>query len=207
MGVSTVIAFAGIGGAWLFYGGGYRAPAHKLAAAVPGFVALVRDKFRVDELYALVIVRPLKLLSRGLFLAVDRVLIDKVLVGGVALVVDVAGRISRTFQVGDVQRYLAVFAVGLLALFYVAIKPSAPGGLDVRVTGQTVEVDAGKGAPAGRTLLYEFDFDDDGHTDKSGSTSNARFSYEGRGRYTIKVTIRDPRWDSVTTVKKRVSIK
>jgi hypothetical protein len=170
-------------------------------------VALVRDKFRIDELYAMIIVRPLKLLARGLFLVIDRILIDKVLVGGVAPVVDVAGRISRTFQVGDVQRYLAVFAVGLLALFYIATKPAAPGSLDVRVTGQTVEVDAGKNAPPGRSLLYEFDFDGDGRPDKSGSTPSARFSYEGSGRYTIKVTIHDPRWDSVTTVKQRVSIK
>ena len=52
-----------------------------------------------------------------------------------ALVVDIAGRIGRTFQVGDVQRYLAVFAIGILALFYVATKPSRPeraGGEDRR---------------------------------------------------------------------------
>jgi NADH-quinone oxidoreductase subunit L len=205
---STAVAVIGIGLAYLFYGGGYREPARKFAASFPGFVQLVRDKFRVDELYQLIIIKPIKSLARGLFLVIDRILIDQVLVHGVALVVDIAGRISRTFQVGDVQRYLAVFAVGVLALFYVATKPTAPGELAVKVDGTTVEVDASKGAPPGRALMYEFDFDGDGHPDRPPQQSPvARFSYEGTGRYTIKVTVRDPRWDSETTVTQRVSIK
>jgi NADH-quinone oxidoreductase subunit L len=214
MAASTVIAALGIGLAWLFYGGGYREPAHKFVAAFPGFVSLVRDKFRIDELYGFLIIRPLRALSRALFLVVDRILIDQVLVHGVALVVDVAGRISRTFQVGDVQRYLAVFAVGMLALFYVATKPAVPSELAVKIDGTTVEVDASKGAPAGRALLYEFDFDDDGHRDRPSRAEDppqqspvARFSYEGTGQYTIRVTIIDPRWDSETTITQRVSIK
>ncbi len=103
------------------------------------------------------------------------------MVHGVALVVDIAGRISRTFQVGDVQRYLAVFAIGILALFYVATKPSAPSELAVKIDGTNVEVDASKGAPAGRALMYEFDFDDDGApTERTAQQSPvARFSYEG----------------------------
>jgi NADH-quinone oxidoreductase subunit L len=204
---STVAAGLGIVLAYLFYGGGYRQPAHQFAAAVPGFVSLVRDKFRIDELYGLIIIRPLRALARGLFLFVDRILIDQVLVGGVGLVVDIAGRISRTFQVGDVQRYLAVFAVGLLALFYLATKPNAPHELAVKIDGSTVEVDAGKGIAPGRSLLYEFDFDEDGLPERTGQSPTARFSYEGRGQYTIRVTIRDPRWDSETTLKQRVSIK
>jgi NADH-quinone oxidoreductase subunit L len=211
---STAVAAAGIGLAYMFYGGGYREPARKFAEAFPGFVSLVRDKFRVDELYGLIIIRPLRALSRGLFLLVDRILIDQVMVHGVALVVDIAGRISRTFQVGDVQRYLAVFAIGILALFYVATKPSAPGELALKIDGTNVEVDAGKGAPAGRAMLYEFDFDDDGKRDRPPRPEDppqqspvARFSYEGRGSYTIRVKIIDPRWDSETIVKQRVSVK
>ena len=205
--VSTGVAALGIGLAYVFYGGGYREPAVKFAAAFPGFVSLVRDKFRVDELYGLIIIRPIRALARGLFLLVDRILIDQVMVHGVALVVDIAGRISRTFQVGDVQRYLAVFAVGVLALFYVATKPAAPHELGVKIDGSTVEVDAGKGAAPGRAMIYEFDFDEDGEPDRKGQSSIAKFSYEGSGLYTIRVTIRDPRWDSETTVKQRVSIK
>jgi NADH-quinone oxidoreductase subunit L len=206
-GASVVVAVIGILLARSFYKDGYQAAPQKFAAAFPGLVSLVRDKFRIDELYGFLIIRPLRALSRGLFLVVDRILIDQVLVGGVALVVDIAGRIARTFQVGDVQRYLAVFAIGLLALFYLAIKPASPAEIKVSIKGGTVDVDVSKGAPVGRELQYEFDFDEDGLADRSGKSPTARFAYEGRGKYTIKVTIRDPRWDSTTTVTERVEIE
>jgi NADH-quinone oxidoreductase subunit L len=206
IGASTVAAFAGIGLAYLFYGNGYRAPALKFGAAFPWLVKLAREAFRVDQLYDLIIIRPLKALSRGLFLFVDRILIDKVLVHGTALVIDIASRVARTFQVGDVQRYLAVFAVGIVALFYLATRPPEPSLL-VTVDGMHVTVDASKGATAGRALDYEFDFDEDGRPDKDGDRPTASFSYEGRGTYTIRVTVRDPRWSTSNTVKHRVSIK
>jgi NADH-quinone oxidoreductase subunit L len=206
MAFSTALALGGIGLAWLFFGGGYREPAHKFAAAVPGFVQLVRDKFRIDELYAFLFVRPIRALARLLFVVVDRALIDKVMVHGPALVVDTFSRISRTFQTGDVQRYLAVFAIGFVTLFYIAIKPAAPGELGVKVTGAQVEVDAG-GSAGGRPMIYKFDFDEDGKLDREGSAPKARFSYEGRGTYTVKVIIQDPLWGFETTVKQRVSIK
>jgi NADH-quinone oxidoreductase subunit L len=206
MGVSTLLAGAGIGLAWLFFGGGYREPAIKFVAAVPGFVQLVRDKFRVDELYGFLIIRPIRALARGLFLVVDRALIDKVMVHGPALVVDTFSRLARTFQTGDVQRYLALFALGFVALFYLALKPAAPTELGVKVQGAMVEVDAGQSA-SGRPMIYEFDFDEDGKLDREGPAPKARFSYEGRGNYTVKVTIRDPMWGFETSVKQRVSIK
>src|SRR6185503_17624777 len=49
--ISTALAVGGMLLAWAFYGRGYREPAHQIAFKFPRFVALVRDKFRVDELY------------------------------------------------------------------------------------------------------------------------------------------------------------
>jgi NADH-quinone oxidoreductase subunit L len=206
MGVSTVVALAGIGLAYLFYGGGYRAPARTFASGFPWLVSLAGNAFRIDRFYDIIIVRPLKLLSRGLFRFVDRILIDQVLVGGAALLVDIAARLARTFQVGDVQRYLAAFAVGVVALFYLATRPPEPN-LHVKVDGMHVTVDASEGAPPGRPLSYEFDFDEDGHPDKEGDRPTASFSYEGRGTYTIRVTVRDLRWSTTNSVKQRVSVK
>jgi NADH-quinone oxidoreductase subunit L len=204
---STALAVGGIFLARFFYYGGYREPARKFAAAVPGLVALVRDKFRIDELYDFLIIRPLKQLARVLFLVVDRILIDQVLVSGVAFVVDIGGRIARIFQVGDVQRYLAAFAIGVAALFYVATKPAMPADLTVKVDGMNVDVDAGGGATSGRPLEYEFDFDEDGAKDRWGPSPTAHWSYEGTGTYTIKVIIRDTRWGSTSVLKRKVRIK
>src|SRR4029079_4074448 len=75
MGISVAIALVGIGLAWVFYGGGYREPAKKFAADFPGFVSLVQDKFRIDELYNRLFVRPIKRLGQGVFFFVDRILI------------------------------------------------------------------------------------------------------------------------------------
>jgi NADH-quinone oxidoreductase subunit L len=207
IGISTVIAGLGIILAYVFYGGGYRQPAIAFGNAVPGFVSLVRDKFRVDELYNFLIIRPIGGVSRMLFRIVDRVIIDRVLVHGVGLVVDVGARVSRTFQPGDVQRYLAIFVIGIFGIFYWATKPAAAGDLEVKVEGAMVDVDASTAGSSGRPLYYDFDFDEDGKPDREGNSPKARWTYEGRGNYTINVTIRDQRWGSVTTVSKRVSIK
>jgi NADH-quinone oxidoreductase subunit L len=204
---STIIAAAGIGLAYVFYYGGYRAPARQFAAAVPGFVQLVRDKFRVDELYDLVIIRPLKVLSRGLFLVVDRVLIDRILVHGFAFVVDVSGRIARMLQVGDPQRYIAAFAIGVAALFWIATRPPRPDDVKVKIDGATVEADVSGAGGQAQNLIYRFDFDGDGFIDRQGRSPVQRFSYEGSGRYTIHVEIRDPRWDTVTTLEKKVNVR
>jgi hypothetical protein len=203
---STLIATGGLGLAWIFFGSGYRAPARQFVQAVPGLVALVRDKFRVDELYDAVIIRPIRALSRGLYLVVDRVLIDRLLVHGSVLVVDASGRLARLFQAGDPQRYIAAFAIGIAALIYIASRPAKPDELKVTVEGAAVDADASRGA-AGQNLLYGFDFDGDGLFDRQGRNAKERFVYEGSGRYTIKVVIKDPRWGTVTSLQKRVTIR
>jgi NADH-quinone oxidoreductase subunit L len=207
MAVSTLLALAGIGLAYQFYGGGYRAPAKNFAAAAPGFVQLVRDKFRVDELYDAVLIRPLRALSRGLYVVVDRFVIDRVLVGGTAALVDVAGRIARAFQVGDVQRYLAVFAIGGAGLLFFATRPTLPSALKIVVSGTTVTVDAGRSVrPSTRGLTYAFDFDDDGNPEVTGDKSEARYTYDKPGQHTIRVTVTDPRWHTESKIKGKVDL-
>jgi NADH-quinone oxidoreductase subunit L len=207
MAASTVAAVVGIFSAKSFFGGGYREPAQRFVDAVPGFVALVRDKFRVDEAYSFLIIRPIRRVSEVLFIAVDRILIDKVLVHGVAIVTDVAARLARLIQVGDAQRHLAAFAIGVAAIFYMATRPAAPEELKVTVQGTVVSVDAGSEGTSGANLVYGFDFDGDGVEDRRGRNPVARFTYEGSGSYEIRVTIRDSRWNTRTTLEQKVRIR
>ena len=82
--------------------------------AFPGFVRLVQDKFRVDELYDALIIRPIRALSRGLYrVRRPRSSSTRSWSTASALVVDVFARIARAVQDGDVQRYMAVFAIGV----------------------------------------------------------------------------------------------
>jgi NADH-quinone oxidoreductase subunit L len=207
MGSSTLIALVGIGLGYVFFGGGYRAPAHAFARKVPGLVALARDKFRVDELYGVLIIRPLQALSRIVFLVVDRVLIDKILIGGWAFAADLAGRVCRFFQAGDVQRYLAVFAIGLAVLVWIAARPDEPDEIAIAVEGNTAKVTLVDAEAAGGNLDYSFDFDGDGTADRQGKLPSAMWTYSGPARYTVAITIEDARWHTRRTFKRDIEIR
>jgi NADH-quinone oxidoreductase subunit L len=207
MGISTALAAIGMFAAWKFYGGGYREPARKFASNFPGFVQLVRDKFRIDELYDAVFIRPLRALSRFLFVTVDRILIDRV-VEGIGAVVDLFGRIVRQFQFGDAQRYMAVFAIGAAGLLYFAGQPPVPSELKVTVTGMDVQVDARRGSRAGgRELEYAFDFEDDGSPEVIGKNAEAHHRYDRPGIYVVNVKVSDPRWGTSRHLKRKVEIR
>ncbi|HEX3696767.1 MAG TPA: NADH-quinone oxidoreductase subunit L [Polyangia bacterium] len=204
---SAALALGGIGLAYVFYGGGYRQPALSFAKAVPGLVTLVYEKFRVDELYDFLFVRPLKKLSRGLFFVVDRIIIDKLLVEGVGALVDLVGRLARLFQSGDSQRYMAVFAVGVALIVVFATRPTTPSELKVHVSGRSVDVDARRGGrPSARPLEYTFDFNGDGKTDSKGTNPEAHYAYEKAGRYDIKVSVVDPRWGTESSLTRTIEV-
>jgi NADH-quinone oxidoreductase subunit L len=207
MAVSTVIALVGIGLAYAFYGGGYREPAKKFAAAFPGFVQLVRDKFRVDELYAAVFVRPIKRIGQGLYFFVDRILIDKLLVEGTGALTGLLARVPRWFQNGDGQGYMAWFAIGAAVLVGFATRPALSGELHIAKTGLDVEVDARRGAKASQQPLeYEFDFDDDGKPEVMGTSAQAHHTYARPGSYKLRITVRNPAWGTKRTEVQRIEV-
>jgi NADH-quinone oxidoreductase subunit L len=76
---------------------------------------VVRHKLYVDELYDAVIVRPVKFGSFVLYRVVDSLLIDRVVVRGVAWVTYQVGSVIRYLQTGDAQSYAAVMAAAVLA--------------------------------------------------------------------------------------------
>jgi len=207
MGLSTAIAFSGIGLAYLFFGGGYRAPAHAFVQRFPGLTALARDKFRVDELYGFLIIRPLQTLCRVVFLVVDRILIDKILIGGWAFAADLGGRVFRFFQAGDIQRYLAVFVIGLAVLVWVAARPAVPDDVRVTVEGNSVKVTLVDSEAITGNLTYAFDFDGDGTPDRTGQSPSATWTYAGPARYTINILIRDARWHTQRTLTRDIEIR
>jgi hypothetical protein len=205
IGISTLVALAGIGFAWLFYGGGYRQPALTFAARFPGLVRLVQDKFRIDEFYDWAIVRPVRRLSQGLYVVVDRWIIDGLLVSGSARVVDTVGRASRSIQVGDGQRYLGLFALGVAVLVWFTTHPK----VDTKITvqGMAVDVDARRGtrAPA-QPLEYTFDYGD-GNPEVNSEAPQGHHVYDKPGTYKVIVRVKDPRWGTTGKVEHNVEVK
>jgi NADH-quinone oxidoreductase subunit L len=116
--VAWGIAAAGTFVAWALYvGPAVEAPA-KLARALPGLYRFTYDKFRVDELYQVVVIEPLRLGAYVLWRIVDVFAIDGLLVNGVARVVGWVSSVVRLGQNGDVQRYAAVMAIAAAAILF-----------------------------------------------------------------------------------------
>jgi len=118
-GIALIVGWAGWACSYaLFFKRGL-AGDELLTARVHGLRRALANKLYVDELYDFVVVRPFWALARGLFRVVDATLIDGVFVNGIPALIAWVGAMARRFQNGDVQRYLAVTALGVAALLYV----------------------------------------------------------------------------------------
>jgi NADH-quinone oxidoreductase subunit L len=113
--ISSVVALAGIGLAWLFYiARPDLAEATAKSAKSLGLYALSHGKFFIDEIYAAVIVRPLEMLA-ALLAWIDNYVIDGT-VNAIGALPRALGAVLRPSQGGLVQSYALVMALGVLAL-------------------------------------------------------------------------------------------
>jgi NADH-quinone oxidoreductase subunit L len=114
---AVAIALAGAGLAWLLYNRKPGVPGW-LATQLPGFYRTLLNKYYVDELYDVVIVRPLVAVSdRVLFRIVDARLIDGIGVNGTARGIRaVAANGLKYAQSGLTQSYIFFMIVGAVAV-------------------------------------------------------------------------------------------
>jgi NADH-quinone oxidoreductase subunit L len=120
MGVSVAVAVTGILIAWNWYAKRTGRPADRAADALPGLYRLIAEKFRIDELYDALFVRPFRWLAWGLWKVIDVLVIDGVLVGG-AFVVELVGDVLRFLQTGNVRNYALTFLLGIVALLLIVL--------------------------------------------------------------------------------------
>ncbi|MEP6802170.1 MAG: NADH-quinone oxidoreductase subunit L [Acidobacteriota bacterium] len=118
--LSTAVAAGGLLLAWKWYARDDGREPDAIVRALPGPYALVRDRFRVDELYEAVIVRPFRLLARGLWKVIDVLVIDGVL-NAAAFLVELAGDLLRFLQTGNVRNYALGFFLGVVGLMLFVI--------------------------------------------------------------------------------------
>jgi NADH-quinone oxidoreductase subunit L len=114
MAVAITCALGGLGLAWVFYLLRPELPG-EVATALGGFYRLVRDKYRIDELYGRVIYRPVLAMADAAAWVIDRGFIDGIVNGVGAFVVSTSGAWRRV-QTGNVQHYALSFLVGALVL-------------------------------------------------------------------------------------------
>ncbi|HET8733882.1 MAG TPA: NADH-quinone oxidoreductase subunit L, partial [Anaeromyxobacteraceae bacterium] len=114
------IAVLGTWAGWALYQGGLTGAPARWAAAWPGFYRFWVDKFRVDELYDVVVVKPLQTAAYVLWRVVDVFVIDGI-VNGSAKAAMLLGSVTRLTQNGDVQRYAAVMAIAAAAILWTVL--------------------------------------------------------------------------------------
>jgi NADH-quinone oxidoreductase subunit L len=115
MGVSTVVAFLGIGIATYFFLKNTRA-ASAVAARFAGLQLLLQNKYYVDEIYDATVVQPIRITSEtGLWKGVDVKVIDGT-VNGVGRTIGGSSEILRRLQTGSVRAYAASLFFGVVLI-------------------------------------------------------------------------------------------
>jgi NADH-quinone oxidoreductase subunit L len=115
MGVSTVVAFTGIGLAWFFFVK-RRDLADLAADRFSGLHRLLLRKYYVDEIYDAGLVQPVRIVSeQGLWKGIDVGVIDGA-VNGAGVTVRGASAWLRLVQTGSIRAYAASLMLGALAI-------------------------------------------------------------------------------------------
>ena len=93
------------------------------APAETGFAKLLLEKYRVDEIYDAVVIRPLMWMSRVvLWKGVDAGVIDSAGVNGSAALARGLGWLGSRLQTGQLGTYVVVFVLGALAVLGALMK-------------------------------------------------------------------------------------
>lgn len=112
MGISVAIAVVGLIIAFVRYGGGKNVPVSDEQMTNP-ITKVVYNKYYVDELYNLIIVKPLHILGDISMLVIEYLVIDLV-VNGIALTSRVVGLGLRKSQTGSIGFYMYAMVIGII---------------------------------------------------------------------------------------------
>lgn len=114
MGISTILALAMVLYAWSRY-------SKKPELGEPtGFGKWMADKFYVDELYDVLIIKPINALGNFFNRVIERSVIDG-LVNGTGRLVQYSSRQLRYLQSGQVGGYVLLMVIGIVILFVVQL--------------------------------------------------------------------------------------
>ena len=110
----TLVGFAGIGLAYVFY---VREPARadRLSEQFAPLYNLLLNKYYIDEIYEAYIVRPTLAVSQWLWQVWDVQVIDRA-VNSTAQSADTSGSVLRLWQTGNVQNYALSFLFGAMVI-------------------------------------------------------------------------------------------
>jgi NADH-quinone oxidoreductase subunit L len=115
MAASVGVAALGLLSAWWLYVRRPELPV-RVASRLRGVYQVLYNKYWVDELYDVIVVRPYRALSRFTWRVIDDGLIDGVAVRGTGALVKLGSRVASGWETGYVPTYLVVFFGGVVIL-------------------------------------------------------------------------------------------
>ena len=179
MGAGTAVGLGGIFYAWSKYYNKAWRPAEQLSP----LHQFLMDKWRVDEFYAAVLIRPM---TRIAMLAgnVDRIAVDG-MTKLAAAAVSAAGFLFTRLQTGAVHAYGAAMALGLVVVSWWVLYPHPY--ISAAAEGDSVHFVAG----AGLGYQYRWDFDSDGKFDTQWSPEqrDVNWAYDGSDLVGMELTL------------------
>ncbi len=171
-------------------------PERRFAAAAPGLYQLMFDKWRVDELYEAVILRPIRFLA---FLSgqVDRFVVDGLLTWVTSRAVVGTGWVFTRLQSGVVYAYGAVLVVGMAVMAWWFVYPHPH--IESTATGASVHYTASPGLG----YEYRWDANADGTYDTPWGTDDTSFVHTfGADQYqALALLIEGPRPGHIRKVR------
>ena len=120
MAVSVIGMFLGAGFAIRLYRSGFSPLATALATRFSGIHSLLSDKYRVDELYGAVFIRPLRDMALFLWKIVDVIIIDGI-VNATGQAMTLIGGVLSYRMTGSLHRHGMVLVVGLICMLTVLL--------------------------------------------------------------------------------------
>jgi NADH-quinone oxidoreductase subunit L len=196
---ATAISLLGIGLAAHLYRGGISETAYSIKASLQPVYTLLWNKYFIDELYDVILVRPLKMVARVLWRVADAVIVDGGLTKLGPAIVGWIGARSRRLQNGDVQRYLIMVVLGAGSILFLSTFWLPYRGVqgEVQKQGRKVTLLLGEGKVPNNRLVYRIDWDGDGKfEDENVRQAEKGFfhDYTNAGTYRIVVEAHDPIW-------------
>ena len=183
----------------------------KFVAAFPRLYKLVFDKWRVDELYDLLVVRPVRYTAFVLWKAFDAFFIDLLLVNGVGFIVSGFGKLSQYLQNGDLQRYIIAVIVGGAVIIGIGTHYDVWAGAKFdapRSQGRDVQVVAHGAGPTAKSLAVPRRLERRRQVTRATQMPPSfRHTYDSPGSHKISSRRIDPRWGTVSRESHTVKVQ
>jgi len=164
-------------------------PAQAFVEAMPGFHALVFDKWRVDEIYEEYVIGAVDSLAE-FFAWADKWIVDFLLARVTSFLVSTSGTALRFIQTGRVQTYAAVMVLGLGGVGWYFVTPRAEAKLESNDESGVYSLTA----PQGLGYSYRWDLNNDGKWDdkeKFGDRTQQSLNLAAKENRTIRLEVKN----------------